>query len=199
MPEMTEIKPDETQQEFFGEFSKEPKRPERLSFVPKTQKPILVNTSAEQIILGGIVLILAGCFIFFLGMIRGKSLSAQWKAERVVQQGVMPKPSGKTLEEKTASTVLLAKPVTAIPNNSQTPLVTQNLAKPYTIQLATYKKQDLAEKEVAALRRAGFFSFIITSGDYYVVCAGQYENKDGASKDLKFFGSKYKGCYLRRR
>jgi len=50
-----------------------------------------------------------------------------------------------------------------------------------------------------ALRRGGFFSWIIPSGEYYQVCVGQYLNKDDASKDLRAFSRKYKDCFLRRR
>ena len=74
---MTDIKQGETQKEFFGEFSGEPQRVERFPSIQKTQKPILLNTSAEQVLLAGIVLILALCFTFFLGVLRGRALQTE--------------------------------------------------------------------------------------------------------------------------
>lgn len=71
--------------------------------------------------------------------------------------------------------------------------------KPYTIQLVTYKKKEIAENETALLRRQGFFSAIIPSGEYYQVCVGQYADKAEAARDLKTFSARYRDCYLRRR
>ena len=72
-------------------------------------------------------------------------------------------------------------------------------ARPYSIQLVTYKKKEYAEKEMKTLRRSGFFSTIIPSGDYYQVCVGQYASNNEARRDLAYFRVKYKDCYLRRR
>ncbi len=190
---MVETKQEETQQEFFKEFSGEAKRVERFVSLQRTQKPILLNTSIEQVILAGIVLILAACLVFFLGVVRGRHLSA---SEPVKTLKVSPL-------VRTPQTAVLARAVPANPERlpMKPPPVSaapQNLDKPYTIQLVTYKKKDLAEREMASLRRSGLSSMIIPSGDYYQVCAGRYSNKEEAKKDLQFFAAKYKGCYLRR-
>ena len=73
---MTDIKQSETQQDFFN-FSKPGKGPELPTYEPKFQKPILVTTSLEQIILVGILLILAAFFVFFFGGLSGKGLSGK--------------------------------------------------------------------------------------------------------------------------
>lgn len=181
---MTDVKQGETQQEFFDNFSKTGKSPERPSYDPKFQKPILVTTSLEQIILASILLILAACFVFFLGVIRGKAIN------------------GKTVELPIAPvarphTVAGASP--ALVSNRPAVAVSKNSVKPYTIQLATYKRRDMAEKEAADLRRGGYFSLIVPNGGFFEVRAGEYANKEEAKKDLKFFASRYSGCYLRRR
>ncbi len=200
---MIENRPPETQQELFREFSREPKKPERFPGIQKAHKPILVSTSVEHVLLGAILLILAGCFVFFLGVLRGKSLagvSGVSAAPPVAQRPAGPLPVR-------MQTVRVAAPETASapPAVSQTPQparateARRDSGKPYTIQLVTYKKRDLAEKEVAALRRSGFYSAVIPSGDYYQVCVGQYAGMDDAKKDLKLFGSRYKDRFLRRR
>ena len=197
---MAEIRAQETQQELFKEFSEKSSRHERLPSVAKTQKPILLSTNIEQIILAAILLILSFCLIFFLGVLRGKALTSVSSAG--VTPGVAP-----TL---TAPISQVATDVAAVPQKTAAPanlyLVTasgtqnpRNLNKPYTLQLVTYKKKDLAEKDVAELRRRGAVAMIITSGDYYQVCAGQYLNKEEAKKDLKLFSLRYKDCFLRRR
>jgi len=177
---MAEIRIQETQQELFQEFSEKSNRPERLPSVTKTQKPILLSTNIEQIILAGILLILSFCLMFFLGVLRGQSLSRSRTPVAIETRTAEP-------EIKPPSA-----PAAALP-------VGQNLNKPYTIQLVTYKKKELAEKDVAEFRRRGVAAMIITSGDYYQVCAGQYFNKEEAKKDLKLFSARYRDCFLRRR
>ena len=175
---MTDAKQGETQQEFFDNFSKTGKGPERPPYDPKFQKPILVTTSLEQIILAGILLILAACFVFFLGVLRGKVIS------------------GKTVELPNAP---VAGSHVVVGVSPAVVVVSNNSVKPYTIQLATYKGRDMAEKEAADLRRGGYSSLIVPNGSFFEVRVGEYANKEEAKKDLKFFASRYSGCYLRRR
>lgn len=213
---MTEIKQEETQQELFNEFSGELKKAERFPSISRPQKPILFSTSVEQIILASIILILAGCFIFFLGIIRGKFLVSKGQAVAPVRLApLVPQADVRRVDPVRSATATLVSAKQALAPSlkvkqaapaavpAKTPAkpspATLDLNKPYTIQLVTYKKKDLAEKEVAGIRRNGFYSSIIASGDYYQVCVGQYATKEEAKKDLKVFGSKYKDCFLRRR
>jgi hypothetical protein len=201
---MTELKIGEKQQELFEEFSKEVIKPERFPSFHRPQKPILITTSVEQIVLASILFVLAGCLIFFIGVLRGKSLkpsTAPLPAARVVaskpQQRLVSNPgnlSAKTSVSTASSPVVTTKSAPAIAEPQSNPP-----KKPYTIQLVTYKKQDLAEQEASALRKNGFYAIIIPSGDYYQVCVGQYGSKEEAQKDLALFGRKYKDCFLRRK
>lgn len=72
---MSDIKTQENQQEFFSDFARDSRRPERVPSIAKTQKPILISTTLEQIILTGIVSILIFCLVFFLGMLRGRYMT----------------------------------------------------------------------------------------------------------------------------
>ncbi len=196
---MTEIKPEETQQELFQEFSGETRKKERFPSLQRPQKPLLISTSIEQIILVSILLILAGCFIFFLGVIRGKGLGEKAGKPGVVVQEAKPRqapaPAPSRVPAAPPKAVQPAPPAPLPPPRT----AVLDLTKPYTIQLVTYKKRDLADKEVAALRKNGYYSVIIPSGDYFQVCAGQYATKEEAKTDLKTLGSRYKDCFLRRR
>lgn len=195
----------ETQKELFQEFSGESvKKQERFPALSRAPKPILVSTSIEQIILAGILLILLGCLFFFLGVLRGKSLGRMVAEKPVSQVSARPVVAAKPQTPSMASSppAPLQQQVKASATKTKTQAsqaMAADLSKPYTLQLITYKKQDLAEKEVAALRRSGLYSFIIPSGEYYQVCAGQYSNKEEAKNDLRVLGAKYKGCFLRRR
>ena len=190
---MAEINQEETQQELFTQFSGASKRIDRFPLIQKTNKPILINTSLEQVILAAISLILMGCFVFFLGVLRGKFIGGGPALAN--KQQVVP--------VKRAAQVSAVVPVQENQAPAQPEIQKQNIAaaanKPYTIQLSTYKNRELAEKEASTLKKSGFFSVIIPSDGYYQVCVGQYALKDEAKKDLKRFNSKYKGAFLRRK
>ena len=185
---MAEIKQEESQQELFREFSGETVKPERFPTIPKIQKPVLLNTSVEQLILAFILAILAFCLMFFLGVLRGRALATRSSS---VQRPVQALPS--VSQKKPA----VSEPVISKP--AETVVASADLSKPYTIVLATYKKQSLADREARLIEKSGAQVFVAGSGDYFMVCVGRYANSSEAKKDLKFFGGKYKGCYLKRR
>ena len=200
---MAETKTPENQQELFSEFSQESQRPQRFPSLAKSHKPILFSVTMEQILLAGILLILLMCFVFFLGVLRGKSFrmerpaSVAAPAARVVTAPAAPAPVAiqpVAVPQASVSTTVFANTVTTRPK-----FTVDDPLKPYSIQLVTYKQREYAEKEAKGLRRLGFFTTIIPSGDYYQVCAGQYASSDEARRDLAYFSSKYKGCFLRRR
>ncbi len=204
---MSDTRNEETQQELFLEFSERPKAKERFPSIARPYKPILFTTSLEQIILAGIIIILLCCFMFFLGVLRGKSLLQKEMGLTVagpskprIPQTVPAKAVPKSMPVVKAA-VTQSRPSLKAPAVSLTPkpLATPDITKPYTIQLVTYKKRDLAEKDVAMLRKNGLYAFIIPSGDYFQVCEGQYATKEEAKKDLKLLSGRYKDCYLRRR
>lgn len=193
---MNDPKPRETQQELFEEFSDSPKKTERFQQISRSQKPILISTNTEQLIMTGILSILVLCAVFFLGVMRGKGLSAPIlepvSAPRPAQELSLPAPK-KTPLAQAPVRESAAKPRAVATQPGTIP------SKPYTIQLVTHRKKDLAEAEMNALRGQGFYSFLIPSGEYFQVCAGQYASKEEAKKDLSRFAAKFKDCFLRRR
>src|ERR1041385_8424281 len=66
----------QAQQELFSDFSAQPRAAERVPSIAKTQKPILISTTLEQLLLVGLISILVFCLVFFLGVLRGRSLAA---------------------------------------------------------------------------------------------------------------------------
>ncbi len=187
--------PKETQQELFQEFSATPKKPERFPLVSRTQKPLLFSTNTEQLLMGGILFILALCGVFFLGVMRGKALSSQPLTEAPLRQEAPVR-----TVVTTPRPVPAAAPAAPAQVRAQAPAAQAAIpSKPYTLQLVTHRKKEFAEAEMNALRTQGFYSFIIPSGEYFQVCAGQYASKEEAKKDLARFSAKYKDCFLRRR
>ena len=182
------------------------KPPERLPPFHRAPKPILVTTTVEQIILVGILVILAGCLVFFLGVLRGRSLSREvFRPEPPAPVSAPQKPAAAVPSARKAEP---AKPVPVFqPAQGLSPAVKiearpaqpANPTKPYTLQLITYKKRDLAENEAGELRRRGFQAFVAPKGEYFLVCSGQYGSKEEAARDLEALRAKYKDCFLRRR
>ncbi len=193
---MNEKQRPENQSELFPILSGEPRPPDPIPMITKTQKPIFFSTTLEQLLLAGIVLILLLCFVFFLGVLRGRSMGST----------ILLKPVAAL-----APGAPLAAPILAAPGRLPTPrtvttkkessfvVVNESLVKPYTIQVLTTKKKDYAEEEASSLRKKGANAWAAKSGDFYVVCAGSYANKEGAKKDLLYFRANYKSAYLRRR
>lgn len=186
---VTDFRQEECQKELFQEFSDEAKKTERFPALSKTQKPILISASLEQLIFWGILAILLLCFMFFLGVLRSKSLGGSPVAAE--------RSGGAVVHVQVPAPLKMTAP-TASAKPADSPRAIDP-AKPYTIVLVTYKKRTLAEKEAAGLKKSGQPAFVAASGDYFVVCIGQYANGGEAKKDLKIFDAKYKGCFLKRR
>jgi septal ring-binding cell division protein DamX len=204
---MNEPRSKETQHELFEEFSKSPKKQDGFQGISNSQKTLLFSTTFEQLLMYGILLILLLCGVFFLGVVRGKSLSQPLLEPVPVTaethpQDLRPAPV-RTKAAPAARPAPSAAPAPAPEARRSAPAAADTQmalpSKPYTIQLVTHRKKELAEAEMAAIRRAGFYSFIIPSGEYFQVCAGQYASKDEAKKDLSRFAAKWKDCFLRRR
>ena len=211
---MSDPKPQEIQQELFREFSKESRRTERIPPLAHAQKPILFSTTLEHLLLGGILFILVLCLVFFLGVLRGKSLTTVFlpsAARPAATVSYLPQKTQTTTTPRITATtppaavsLAPARPgantTASVPSPSSVTAASRNsAAKPYTIQLVTHKKKETAENEAAALKRSGYYSFIMTSGEYYLVCVGQYASKEEAKKDLHNFSGKFSDCFLRRR
>lgn len=194
----------EKQQELFEEFSPSTaKRVERIPVLAKSNNPILITTTTEQLLLVGIVGILVLCSIFFLGVLRGKALRSSIMGESVAVVSRAPA-STQTIQSQANVAPGSPRPVTVsstIPRVAPQPAAVSApvASKPYTIQLVTHRGKVMAENEVLGLQKAGHISFIIPSGEYYQVCVGQYFSKDDAKNHLRLFAGRFKDSFVRRR
>ena len=201
---MEEQKSKETQPDLFGEPAPAARRTDRFQPALRAQKPILFSTNTEQLLMGGILLILALCGVFFLGVIRGKAIAAsgasfsQAVSGPAVMVAAPPQPVRTAVVQSNAIQIAQTPPaVRPAVQAPKQPL--PNASKPYTIQIVTHRKKELAEAEMNGLREQGLYSFLIPSQGYFQVCAGQYASKDEAKKDLARFQAKFKDSFLRRR
>jgi cell division septation protein DedD len=69
--------------------------------------------------------------------------------------------------------------------------------KGYTVQVASYKSDSMAQKESADLKRKGLESFVITKGNYLIVCVGRFSGQDEAKKMFNKLKKQYKDSIVR--
>ncbi|MBC8436526.1 MAG: SPOR domain-containing protein, partial [Candidatus Omnitrophica bacterium] len=66
------------------------------------------------------------------------------------------------------------------------------------IQLASYKARKFADKEAEVLKKKGLTAFVLYKGDYVILCAGKFSDKEEARNSMSQLKTRYKDCYLRR-
>jgi len=178
----------EYQHELFDEFEQKESKIKRFSrnAIPP-RKPRFFHFTIEQISTIVILIILALILSFALGIEKGKNIAGtvgQKKAKEIVVT--------KIVEQKKEET---KKPVQTIvvPKKKKV----EEIVKPYTIQLISYKDKNRATKTVGAFKRKGYQASMMRENGWYQVCVGSYLNKKEAEEDLKNFSQKYKDCFLR--
>jgi hypothetical protein len=196
------------QQELFEEFVIREKRKGKLFGAFKFKKPIFpqqrltLSFSYEILIIMLIGVVLAASILFSLGVERGRGmeLSADVSSSPVVQP-VTVIPPVDTVAEQAAE---IQKQAAARPVKKQEPVkaVVPPVPaedKPFTIQVASYKTRDLAEKELTRLKKKGYSSDILKKGNYFILCVGSYAKKELANQALPYWEQQYKGCIVRKR
>ncbi len=88
--------------------------------------------------------------------------------------------------------------------NNSTVKATENttanpfLNKPYTIQVASFKDEEYAQKEASALKKKNFAVFVISKGNFSIVCVGKFSKKEEANGILAKLKKNYNDCLIRR-
>ncbi len=217
------------QQELFDEFVVVKKTRGRFfGVLNKFNKPIFpqhrltLSVPYETLIIILIGVALVAAIIFSLGVERGRSLNTSEVEAPVPIQPVVaappvepvtpqvteaPKPLPKTPQAvKTAAVKPAEAPrktaavnITAQPKVAVVAATAATTDKPFTVQVASYKVRDLADKELAQVKAMGYTGDIIKKGDYFILCVGSFATKDAAKQTLAAMGKKYKGCLIRKR
>ncbi|MFH1594173.1 MAG: SPOR domain-containing protein [Candidatus Omnitrophota bacterium] len=197
----------EYQKELFNEFNKEKGRIEKIADkITQRKKRLYLNLPIENIIFAVIIVIMAVIVSFALGVERGKVIARPVGIEENTlnnEEVVSVKKVGQFTEiELGPITVMKTAAIEAekiVPAREERPIPDRAADTQYTIQLISYKKKDLADREQWALKAKGLDTSIISSGNWYKVCVGTYGNMDRAKEALKEFAGEYKGCFIRRK
>lgn len=68
----------------------------------------------------------------------------------------------------------------------------------YTIQVASFKKRAMAQKEAMQLQDKGYDIMVVPKGQYSIVCVGKFPVEEEAKVVSQELKKKYKDCLIRR-
>lgn len=74
---------------------------------------------------------------------------------------------------------------------------TPSLDTIHTIQVASFKQKERADREAETLIQKKLDAFVAKKGSYYIVCVGKYSESSQASGMLKTMRKTYKDCLIR--
>lgn len=203
-----------SQQELFDDFLQSKKRKNFFNFKKKPTFPqhrFTIILTYERFLLIIISLIVVVIIFFSLGVEKGKKyINLADKTKEPLQSVVVNVQKMQTntavqknIPKETNQNVIKPKiqilPKVQSRNANTSALPTSSSNKPYTIQLVTYIKKDLAQKEITILKNEGYNVFVVPSGDFFQVCVGLYGTKENALKDWNKLRKRYKDCYIRKR
>lgn len=171
----------------------------------------------ENLVVVFVFLIVSLIIAFSIGVERGRVKArlarpvAQLTTQSLVQNSVMPHPQisviptaqpiGKSNSLVSAtvqpSVEVLPPAVVAVPVIARPAPAEKGVDKRYTVQVASYKSQSMAEKESADLKRKGLASFVAVKGNYSIVCVGNFSTQDQAKQMLTKLKKRYKDSTIR--
>lgn len=173
-----------------------------------------LTLSIENVVVIGIMTLMTMIFAFSLGVEKGKKIanfSSTSVQLRSVSTKKAPLPAAASTAEKTVAVNLPMKtlPTAASPieikQKKEMPVIVSvvlNLPstsnKPYTIQVASFKDDRYARKEARVLKNKNLDSFVITKGNFFVVCIGRFSKKEEANGFLPKLKRTYNDCLVRR-
>ena len=71
------------------------------------------------------------------------------------------------------------------------------LEKIHTVQVASFKEKERAQREADTLVKGGYDAFIAPKGSYYIVCVGKFAESQQARTLHNGLRKKYADCYIR--
>jgi hypothetical protein len=159
--------------------------------------------SYERAILIAIGFIITAAVAFSLGMERGKRQTVSGTIEGRLDTVGRPLVFPVTPKQHRAPNVVpapLPKPVHAVTGQSEIVRAPKSNipAQAVTIQIASYKKREYAQREAEKLKKKGLMPRIIIKGSFSVLYVTASANKDSAKSLLAELQKEYKGCFIRR-
>jgi len=156
-----------------------------------------LTLSVESLVIFTILGIMVALFSFSLGVERGKHIAAQALDERVSAAWNV---GARTMAPAMAVAIPSAVPAARMMIQEQRPSYNYGLTSGarFTLQAATYGNEEYARQDALALKAKGFQSFLIKNGKYWLLCVGNYNNKESAAALLRKLPGQYRSSQVRR-
>jgi len=68
----------------------------------------------------------------------------------------------------------------------------------YTVQVASFRTNSYAQKEVDLLKKRGYKAITLNKGEHIILCVGNFPEKEEAQALLSELSRYYKDCRIRR-
>ncbi len=156
-----------------------------------------LTLSIENVVVIGIITLMTMVFAFSLGVEKGKKVTSfSAPPQQLPPVSITLNPSLKTPAASIAPAQInqTKKPPVAVNATVNLP----SSSKPYTIQVASFKDDQYAKKEAGVLKNKNLDSFVITKGNFFIVCIGKFSKKEEANGLLVKLKRTYNDCLVRR-
>jgi hypothetical protein len=181
----------QVQKELFEDFVSREKQNRPNDLFQKKSK-VSINLCFEHIVIVLIVFIIMLAVVFSIGVEKGKSMAPAFT-------GNMPKDSH-------AKEIEIEKFEHVVPEQDEAVDYAEVLVKPveaevqfsYTVQVASYLREDTAKRHAEQLKSQGDDAFIIKKGNYYITCVGKFTDRQGAEAKAKKLKKSYNDCLVRK-
>lgn len=148
----------------------------------------------EKTILLIVCFIITGIISFSLGVERGKRLMLgdnlrldvafnEQEGQRVTKKIVELQPTLSVKEEQ---------------NKTKTEDEVKEYIQKYTIQIASFRTKSYAQKEIERLKKKGLSPFILSKGNFSIICVGNFAKQELAKTLLTELKKLYSDSYIRR-
>ncbi|MFA5087455.1 MAG: SPOR domain-containing protein [Candidatus Omnitrophota bacterium] len=170
---------------------------------------ICLSLSLDKVLLMIVATLMLMVLSFSLGIERGKrAVPARMRSAEIDEKAVATSeainiPVKETVEEGQPASVetfhndpVIMKASIQPPENLKS--VTESLGGMYTVQVASFKKEESAQGEAKRLKKRGYEIFVLWKGNHSVVCVGKFSNKEKAKVFSGKLKKEYKDCLVRR-
>lgn len=191
----------EEQLELFEGYFPEAKGPRSPNPIKVPQKTFLLHLTLEKAILLGMVGVLLLAGVFALGVFRGKSLTRQnfETGKLPLSRVLVQTPTASERMTVAASPALPAVAATAATVSPAHMAKSAGSSKVYFLQLASCRKKEAADSEMEYLYHQGYQPFVYQSGNFYLVCVGDFTKKTEAEQAKNALRGRYQDLLLRSR
>jgi len=180
-----------------------------------------INLSIENVIVLVIFVTLTILLFFSLGVERGKRQAISSSPQVITKEAISVPQETTEADSRVSVSVAKAALPKIIPKAREVELFPQitassssspvNVArvvsesdknkpgnKRYTIQVASFQKDDFAKQEENSLKGLGYPTIVRASGHFSILCVGSFNDKQEAEGILRRLRSKYHDCFIRR-